>query len=63
MIHFEDSHKVYRVGTAEVTAVHPLELAIGRGEVFGVIGHSGAGKSTLIRLINRLETAQRAGAC
>ena len=38
-----------------ITALHPLDLAIGAGEVFGIIGHSGAGKSTLIRLINRLE--------
>jgi D-methionine transport system ATP-binding protein len=32
-----------------------LDLAIGRGRIFGIVGLSGAGKSTLIRLINQLE--------
>lgn len=36
-------------------AVHPISLAIGRGDIFGLIGKSGAGKSTLLRLINLLE--------
>jgi len=36
-------------------AVQPLSLAVGRGDVFGLIGKSGAGKSTLLRLINLLE--------
>ena len=32
-----------------------VNLEIGRGDIFGVVGFSGAGKSTLIRCINRLE--------
>lgn len=39
-----------------VQALHPLDLRVEAGEVFGVIGRSGAGKSTLIRLVNGLET-------
>ncbi|WP_338479190.1 methionine ABC transporter ATP-binding protein [Pseudomonas trivialis] len=38
-----------------VQALHGIDLAIQRGEVFGIIGRSGAGKSSLIRTINRLE--------
>lgn len=38
-----------------VHALHGIDLAIPRGEVFGIIGRSGAGKSSLIRTINRLE--------
>ena len=38
-----------------VHALHGIDLAIQRGEVFGIIGRSGAGKSSLIRTINRLE--------
>ena len=38
-----------------VHALQGIDLAIQRGEVFGIIGRSGAGKSSLIRTINRLE--------
>ncbi|WP_300615387.1 methionine ABC transporter ATP-binding protein [Dokdonella sp.] len=51
MIEFQGVTKDY----AGVRALHPVDLSIGRGEVFGVIGHSGAGKSTLLRTINLLE--------
>ncbi len=55
MIEFRQMHKRYRVGGADFTALHPLDLRIEAGEVFGIVGHSGAGKSTLIRTINLLE--------
>jgi Cu-processing system ATP-binding protein len=34
-----------------VVAVAGVDLAIGRGELFGLIGHNGAGKTTLFRLM------------
>jgi len=55
VIAFQHLHKSYTSAGRTVTALHPLDLKIHAGEVFGIIGHSGAGKSTLIRLINRLE--------
>jgi len=55
VITFEHLHKSYTSAGRTVTALHPLNLRIHAGEVFGIIGHSGAGKSTLIRLINHLE--------
>lgn len=36
------------------TALHPLDLDIPRGEVFGFLGHNGAGKTTTIRLLTTL---------
>ncbi len=51
MIQFQGLTKDY----SGVRALQPIDLSIGRGEVFGVIGHSGAGKSTLLRTINLLE--------
>ena len=55
LIQLQQVHKSYATGGRQVAALHPLDLEIQAGEVFGIIGHSGAGKSTLIRLINRLE--------
>ena len=36
------------------TALHPLDLDIPQGEVFGFLGHNGAGKTTTIRLLTTL---------
>ncbi|WP_434654163.1 ATP-binding cassette domain-containing protein [Pseudomonas sp. R3-56] len=47
--------KTYLGAQGPVNALHGIDLAIQRGEVFGIIGRSGAGKSSLIRTINRLE--------
>ncbi|RXR07381.1 methionine ABC transporter ATP-binding protein [Pseudoxanthomonas composti] len=56
MIRLQQVRKDYPVaGGHTVAALHPLDLEIQDGEVFGIIGHSGAGKSTLIRLLNGLE--------
>ncbi len=55
MIEFQNVHKTYRVNGREIPALHPTNLTVENGQVFGLIGHSGAGKSTLLRLINRLE--------
>jgi ABC-type polar amino acid transport system ATPase subunit len=40
-------------GTLEV--LKGVDVALGRGEVVGLIGPSGSGKSTLIRCLNMLE--------
>jgi len=55
MIAFEQVYKDYSSSGQSLRALHPTDLAIAAGEVFGLVGHSGAGKSTLLRLINRLE--------
>ncbi len=47
--------KTYDGHHGPVNALQGIDLAIQRGEVFGIIGRSGAGKSSLIRTINRLE--------
>ena len=38
-----------------VRALDQIDLEIGRGDIFGIIGMSGAGKSTLVRCLNNLE--------
>ncbi|WP_206214678.1 methionine ABC transporter ATP-binding protein [Adlercreutzia sp. ZJ242] len=55
VIELRHIEKTFRPGKETVTAVKDVSLAIGDGEIFGIIGFSGAGKSTLVRCINLLE--------
>lgn len=55
MIKLKQVSKDYISNRKAVRALHPIDLSIHKGEIFGIIGHSGAGKSTLIRCINLLE--------
>jgi D-methionine transport system ATP-binding protein len=55
MIVLENVAKAFENGRNSVEAVKGINLKIGRGEVYGIIGFSGAGKSTLARCINLLE--------
>ncbi|MFW6132886.1 MAG: ABC transporter ATP-binding protein [Planctomycetota bacterium] len=47
VVHCEGLTKIYE----EIVALDHLDLQIGRGEVFGYIGHNGAGKTTTIRIL------------
>ena len=38
-----------------IKAVEKVQLTVGKGDVFGIVGYSGAGKSTLVRTINLLQ--------
>jgi D-methionine transport system ATP-binding protein len=55
VIRIEHLSKTYEVDGCAVTALSDINLNIGNGEIFGIIGRSGAGKSTLIRTLNLLE--------
>lgn len=55
MIQLEHISKSFVTASGTVHAVQDVNLQIGEGEIFGIIGFSGAGKSTLVRCINLLE--------
>ena len=48
LLELVDVHKSY--GSVEV--LHGVNLALGEGEVLGLIGENGAGKSTLLKVLN-----------
>ena len=48
MIKTNGIHKTY----ADFTALHPLDLHVRKGEVFGFLGPNGAGKTTTIRILS-----------
>ncbi|MGD2295249.1 MAG: ABC transporter ATP-binding protein [Candidatus Aminicenantes bacterium] len=43
--------KVYKSGSIEITALHPTDLILNKGELLLIIGPSGSGKTTLLSLI------------
>ncbi len=55
MISIKNVKKIFSSKQGTVTAVDDVNIEVGAGEIFGVIGYSGAGKSTLIRMLNGLE--------
>ncbi|MBP1971372.1 D-methionine transport system ATP-binding protein [Virgibacillus natechei] len=55
MIELKNINKSFGVGKTEIEAVKNINIHVGKGEIFGVIGFSGAGKSTLLRMVNLLE--------
>jgi ABC-type lipoprotein export system ATPase subunit len=55
MILCENLVKIYKTAEIEVVALQGLDIAIGAGELMGIIGNSGSGKSTLLNIIGGLD--------
>lgn len=52
----ENLSKTFLAKDGTVEALKNVNLSIGSGDIYGIIGMSGAGKSTLVRCMNFLET-------
>ncbi len=48
-------YKTFHNKNKSVEVLKGIDLAVEKGEIYGIVGFSGAGKSTLVRCINRLE--------
>lgn len=59
LIHVEDLHRHFQMGTEEVHALDGVTIKIRSGEFFGVSGPSGSGKSTLLYLLGGLDRPTR----
>lgn len=55
IIELRNVGKTFITNDGELVALTDVNMAIEKGDIFGVIGMSGAGKSTLVRCINLLE--------
>lgn len=51
-IHIDNLSKTYKLRKGQtITALQPLSMTVGEGEIFGLLGPNGAGKTTLIKLL------------
>jgi len=54
-IEIKSLSKTFTTKDGVIKALDGIDLKIGKGEIYGIIGMSGAGKSTLVRCMNYLE--------
>ena len=59
MIELSHLSKTFTAPDQEIIALEDVNICVGAGQIYGIVGYSGAGKSTLVRCINFLEKPDR----
>ena len=54
-IEVKQLYKTFHTKKQNIEVLRGIDLSVGKGDIYGIVGFSGAGKSTLVRCINRLE--------
>ena len=54
-IEVKQLYKTFHTKKQDIEVLRGIDLSVGKGDIYGIVGFSGAGKSTLVRCINRLE--------
>ena len=54
-IEVKQLYKTFHTQKQDIEVLRGIDLSVGKGDIYGIVGFSGAGKSTLVRCINRLE--------
>ncbi|MEM7374498.1 MAG: ABC transporter ATP-binding protein [Bacteroidota bacterium] len=55
MIHLQNIHKSYQMGTHSLHVLKGIDLTIKQGELVSIMGSSGSGKSTLLNILGILD--------